>query len=133
MKLSPSECCMSNCRPCVHDIYLSSLTQFKKDTTYIIIALKRRNIPIHTWPSEIRSQGLEILHPTEIPKNSLSGIESHFDLAEMKAVEAAREARKIMADRANFDGNKGGLAANGKGMLLEASKLVFWVLKGCPG
>lgn len=129
---------MSNCRPCVHDVYLSTLTQYKQDITHIRNTLEQRRIPTHTWPNEIRHQGIspisedpETFRPlTDLQRRISFDKEPQFDLTEMKAMKAAQEAKAIMEKQARVSGTS---PAGGTSMFLEAGRLVLWVLKGCPG
>jgi hypothetical protein len=104
---------MSRCELCVHDLYITSLQQYRQDVMELRKTLTEMRVSCQEWPKEIR---LDAVNGDDVMCKE-----------ELAVAEAAKRAFQVMnhtEDRPSW---------KTKDALLEATKLVVWVLRGCRG
>lgn len=79
-----SECCMSGCAVCVHDLYQESLEDYDSSVTAVRTSLTAMKVPVEEWPESIRP-GSERQTPLPAPAVSLNAF---------KEMERALKARR---------------------------------------
>jgi len=112
---SAGQCCMARCKVCVHDLYCVSLQQYHRDISQLRSTLEDLQVARRDWPSEI--------------KGGDTHTDDHFKMKEEEQAAAAFAQRAFQ----DMDGSAKDPYMKSKDVALEAAKLVFWVLKGCPG
>jgi Oxidoreductase-like protein, N-terminal len=54
-----TECCMSGCAVCVHDLYQESLDVYRASVLSVRASLTAMKVPIEQWPETIRPKSGE--------------------------------------------------------------------------
>ena len=106
------DCCMSRCETCVYDLYIASLRRYRQDMMTLYTILAERRVSSQEWPKDIR---LDVVNGDNV-----------MDKEEL-AAEAAKRAFQVMNPTVDNPSWKT------KDAMLEATKLVLWVLRGCRG
>lgn len=103
---------MSRCETCVYDLYIASLRRYRQDMMTLYTILAERRVSSQEWPKDIR---LDVVNGDNV-----------MDKEEL-AAEAAKRAFQVMNPTVDNPSWKT------KDAMLEATKLVLWVLRGCRG